>query len=130
MSEKRLNPDIKKIDIGTRGLTTITIYPLSAKDQFDLTNRLVNTITALSEKDDFAQMTNEQALEFVQALIKDNLEVILEYTVDENERPTFDQLTNNQIYQIVAVIFEVNYEGFIKNFRDLFKRAAQLIPTK
>lgn len=127
MSEKRLNPDINKVDIGVRELTTITIYPLSAKDQFDLTSRLVNTITVLAEKDDFAQMTNEKALEFVQTAIKENLEVILEYVVDEEERPTMDKLTNNQIYTIVAIIFEVNYEGFIKNFKNLFERGKVLI---
>jgi len=127
MSEKRLNPDINKVDIGVRELTTITIYPLSAHDQFDLTSRLVNTITTLAENDQFKDMSNEQALEFIQTAIKENLDIVLEYAVDEPERPTMKDLTNNQIYNIVAIIFEVNYEGFIKNFKDLFERGKTLI---
>ncbi len=128
-TEKKLNPDIKKVDVGVRELKTITIYPLSATDQFDLTNRIVSVITELSQKEELSSMSNEQAVEFIQTIIRDNLQVILEYVVDESERPSFEELTNNQIYTIVSNIFEVNYEGFLKNFKDLFKRAATLIPT-
>ncbi len=125
----KLNPDIKKVDVGIRELKTITIYPLSAHDQFDLTNRIVSVITDLSEKGELATLTNEEAVNFIQTVIRDNLQIILEYVVDEEERPSFDELTNNQIYTIVSTIFEVNYEGFLKNFKDLFKRAAELVPT-
>ena len=36
MPESRLNPDIKKADVGVRELKTLTIYPLSAAFQMNL----------------------------------------------------------------------------------------------
>ncbi len=124
-TKKKLNPEIKEIDIGTRELRTIKVYPLSANDQFQLANRLINSIDELSSVSDFK--TNEEAIGFMENLITENLQVILEYAVDEEERPSFDEMTNNQIYEIANAVFEVNYEGFIKNFKNLFNRAAGLM---
>ncbi len=132
MSQKKLNPEIKEVEIGTRELRPIKIFPLSANDQFDLASRLMQAITDLGdeEKFDFSNITNEVALTFIQKLITENLSVILEYATDKDERPSFDELTNNQLYIIAEIIFEVNYEGFVKNLNNLFKRAIELMPTK
>lgn len=127
---RKLNPEIKEVDVGTKELRTIKIYPLSANDQFELSKQIINAITEFSESTDFTQMSNDEALAFVQRLIFDNLSVILEYVVTKEERPTFDELTNNQIFEISDIVFKVNYEGFIKNFKNLFERAMGLIANQ
>ncbi len=127
---KKLNPEIKEVEIGVRELRTIKIFPLSAKDQFDLTSRLVDVLSKMSEEFSTENVSNEEALIFIQTIISDNLEIILEYVVDEEQRPTFNELTNNQLYTIAETIFEVNYEGFLKNFQSLFKRAKSLIQAQ
>lgn len=128
MAERTLNPDIKEVSIGIKELTPIKIYPLSIHDQFDITNRLVGIITDMSTGQKFTD--NETALSFLQRVISDNLDVILQYVTDEEERPDYSMLTNNQCYEIVEVIFQVNYEGFIKNFQNLIGRGMKLIPQK
>lgn len=127
-TKKKLNPEIRDIEVGVKEIRSIKVYPLSANDQFELSNRLINAINDLGNMSDFS--TNEEALNFFQRLITENLQVILEYAVEEQERPNFDELTNNQIYEIVEAIFEVNYEGFIKNFRNLFSRGAGLLTVE
>ena len=128
MSEKTLNPDIKEVTIGIRELRNIKIYPLSVQDQFDITNRIVEVISGFSENQNFE--SNEQALEFLQKIISDNLGVILEYVTDDEERPTYRELTNNQCFEIASIIFQVNYEAFIKNSQDLIKRITEILPMK
>ena len=125
-SESTANPEIKEIAIGIRQLRTIKIYPLSAKDQIALSNRLITVLgemgTSLGEN-----VTNEDALTFFQNLIIENLEVILEYVVDKEELPSMDELTNSQLYSIAETIFVVNYEGCLKNFVGLFQRAKGIL---
>lgn len=124
--KKKVNPDIKTVDIGVRDLRTITLYPLSAKDQIELSNKLVTVLSSMGESLN-DETTNEQALSFFQKVITENLEVILAYVVDENEMPKMDELTNNQLYVISNTIFEVNYEGFLKNFMGLYGRAKKIL---
>lgn len=124
--ERKLNPEIKTIDVGTRQLRSVHVYPLSVGDQLDITDRLMNTITSLSEgKSSFE--SNEEAIEFLRKIITENLGTILEYVTDDGERPTFNEMTNNQFYQIANIIFEVNYEAFVKNCLSLIERAKEIL---
>jgi len=128
MSEKKkLHPEIKVVDVGIRELRSITVYPLSAKDQFTLLNRLMTAIEEINADLNVENATNADALAVIQKCIFENLNVILEYVVDESERPDFDELTNNQIYEIANIVFEVNYEKAAKNFKDLVTRAQGLL---
>ena len=122
MSEKSLNPDIKEIQVGIRELRNVYIYPLSISDQLKLTKQVKSVIEDISTNWDFNNMTNEQALDFLNEVITENLSKILEFVTEEQERPSFEELTNNQFVQIVNIVFEVNYEGLIKNFQNLFKK--------
>lgn len=124
-----VNPEIKEVMVGIRELKPIKIYPLSAKDQFDLSNKLIHVLNEMGTELGVDNLSNEVALAFFQKVISENLELILEYVVDENERPAFDQLTNNQLYNIAEVIFTVNYEGFLKNSLQLVQRAKKLFSS-
>jgi hypothetical protein len=128
MSERTLNPDIKEINIGIKEVHPIKIYPLSIQDQFDITNRLVDVISQFGDQTNFE--SNEDALKFLQEIITDNLSVILEYVTTEDDRPTFRDLTNNQCYEIAEVIFQVNYEAFVKNSQNLIERVMELLPKQ
>jgi hypothetical protein len=67
-------------------------------------------------------LKNEEALLFIQKIITDNLSKVLEYICDEEERPSMKELTNNQFCEIVNIVYEVNYEGMIKNLKDLSQK--------
>lgn len=122
MTDNQLNPEIRTVKVGVRQLREVTIYPLSIHDQDELVKLLGNVISDLGQNVDFENANDEKALEFLHQLVFSNLEKVLEFVTDEKERPTLKELTNNQFYEIVNAIFEMNYEGLIKNFKDLFGR--------
>lgn len=126
-TEQGLNPDIKTIHVGIKQIRPVKIYPLSISDQEKLTSQVVQFSDQFSNID-WNAVKNEEALQVLKKIIMDNLTKILEYVTDDEERPSFDELTNNQFYEIVNAIFEVNYEGLVKNFQDLFLRMKNLMP--
>ena len=123
-------PDIREVEIGIKNPRTIKIYPLSMQDQTELIESVQEIIMSFSKDNDFANMTNSEALSFLEKIIKDNLGKILEYITTEEERPTFSELTNNQFVAIVQIIFEVNYEETLKNSKDLFQKVQKILSMK
>jgi len=127
---RTLNPDIKEVNVGIKEIRKVKIYPLSMTDQFKLTESLSQVINEMSSGMDLSNLANEEVLEFMQRILSENLIQVLEYVTTEEDRPTLDELTNNQFYEIANVLFEVNFEGLIKNFMNLFERAKSLKGTK
>lgn len=117
MSE--LNPKIREVQIGTRTLRPLTIYPLSMSNQFDLTEIVVATIIKFSDAE------KEALIVEMIAMIKENLKKILSYISDEKPEDIFSELTNAQALEIATVIYQVNYESEIKNVQDLIKEVKQ-----
>lgn len=136
MSESRLNPQIRRVEVGTRELRELKIYPLSLADQNELLSLLVDVINEATQSDmDVKSMTEEEGVKFVQDLIQNNVTKIISFVTDLDETPAIDELTNDQFIRIANIIFEVNFEGLIKNSKDLFERAKGLfrkeqIPTQ
>lgn len=122
-----IKPEIREITVGIKEPRTITIYPLSMQDQFDLIDTLQGTINEIAQTYNFDDLKNEEALAFLQTVITKNLSMVLEYVTTDKERPTFKELTNNQFFEIVNIVFEVNYEGVIKNSKDLFQKITKMI---
>lgn len=130
MSNQKLNPQIKEIEIGVRELRSIKLYPLSVADQFDLTKKIADSINEIVGGDvlDFKGLSEAEAVDRLREVISSNLDVILGYVCDKEEVPQMKELTNLQVSDIVLKIFEVNYEGLIKNFKSLFERGKALFP--
>lgn len=131
--ESRLNPQVKKVDVGKRHLRTIHVYPLSLKEQLDMTQVIVEILNEFSDMGDLRSMSEEQVLHFMRDFLTRNLNQVLDLCVDRDEKPSFEELTNDQLVQIIDTIFTVNYEGLIKNFKDLFERGKglfQAVPAK
>lgn len=128
----KLNPDIKQIHVGIKELRKVHIYPLSMNDQLTLVDELSDAIEKLgnNKEEDSTEVrfkSTEEALEFLKTLITENLEHVLTFVTDEDERPKANEITNNQLFEIVDAIFVVNFEGMVKNFKNLFDRAKNLM---
>ena len=143
----KLNPQITTVEIGTKSLREVSIFPLSLADQAKTARILAKVFQEVMEKlssfggEDEAsegetlvsmakQLSDVDILEFIASAIQDNLEVILALVVDENEKIMLEDLTNTQFYQLVEIIYEVNYEGASKNFVALVKRAKGVVSGK
>jgi len=129
-SEKNLIPEIKKVTVGIREPREVTIYPLSMYDQLQIMDRLTDLFEGLDDVRDLELSNVKNSLGYLKTVIFDNMELLLEYITDENERPTLSELTNNQFYAIAEIVFTVNFEGLIKNFTALAERASGLIKKK
>lgn len=117
------NPDIKTVLVGVRELHKVFIYPLSMNDQFQLLEKLSTAIQKIAEGKQLDLKSNIEGIAFMKDVISENLEQVLEYVTDKEERPELKEITNNQLFEIVNIIFSVNFESMIKNFKDLFQRA-------
>lgn len=115
--------DIRKVTIGIKEPRDITVYPLSLQDQLDLLDKISEYVNSFGEGIDFNAVANDQAIYFLRNLLIENLTLILSYITTEKDRPDLSELTNNQFYTLVETVYEVNFEGVLKNSKDLFQRA-------
>lgn len=126
-SPHKINPQVKTVSVGTKRMREVQIYPLSMKDQLDLA-KLVLELAQKASQGDFKpdKMSEEGALDFLQTFVSENVMKILQFACEENEIPSLDEITNDQFVEIATILYEVNYESFVKNFKDLFKRMKKL----
>ena len=125
---KRLNPDIKEVKIGVRRLRTIKVYPLSAADQFKLSDIITKGLQT------FLASEGEVDIAFVSVmmgLIRENIGTVLELVTDEKDRGKniLEDLTNNQIVEIADIIYEVNYMALQKKVTSLLEKLAPNLPA-
>lgn len=123
MPEKRkINPQIASLEIGTRNLRTIKIYPLSFGDQLEMTDLITDTIqNFLEARGKKLQEDNIEFVQFVLNLLRNNLTKIIKLISDEDEK-MLKEITNLQVTELVTIIYEMNYEESIKNARSLVEK--------
>lgn len=133
MPEPKLNPEVKVYEVGSRTLRTISIYPLSIADQVKMGDIIVQAIKQFagtaSEYGALASvkdgLENAGIITDVMGLIQDNIGRILAVASDvplEEVEDLCSTMTNTQLTNIVMGIWEVNYEGNVKNVRNLIER--------
>jgi hypothetical protein len=118
-----LNPDIREITIGIRKPRKLIIYPLSVRDQFILSDLIATVLSELSVFSEKDSETNEQ-ISFVKEIIlaiRQNIVQILTFVIPEEEdaEDLLFEFSNNQVFELAKLIYEVNYEGVVKNAQDL-----------
>jgi hypothetical protein len=123
MSKKEsLNPDIREIEIGIRKKRKLVIYPLSVRDQFTLSDLVASVLSDLSSFSEENEVDTQ--ISFIKEIIlaiKNNIVQVLTFVIPEEEDPEdlLSELSNNQVFNLAKLIYEVNYEGVVKNAQDL-----------
>lgn len=124
MSNQKLNPQIRKVQIGVRELKEITIYPLSMADQM----KMVDVIRVVfDEVAKFADETENAPMTIANTIIeqiKQNLPELLKHVTDD-EVP-LDDMTNYQFTTIVGHIYKDNFEDAGKNVTNLVEKMKTL----
>jgi hypothetical protein len=116
MADQKLNPQIRKVQIGVRELKEITIYPLSIADQMKMVDILKNVfdeIFKMLETDDQTVAIANVVIEQVKA----NLPELLKYVTDETVE--LEDMTNFQFTTIVGHVYKDNFEDAGKNVSNL-----------
>lgn len=122
-----LNPDIKKMLIGSREMVEITIYPLSVSEEGELIRTVTGAIIQFS-KEQNEEMDDDKSVIVITKIIEENLEKIFKIVTD-SEAP-YSIMTNNQLVEFGEILFEVNFEGLLKNGRSLFKKVQGILLLK
>lgn len=125
-----LNPDIKEVQIGTRRLYSLTIYPLSFGQQFEFSD--IITKAAVQFYETGKDLPNIAVVAFIVDIIKNNAGKILDYVTDSKEvkgiltdakeTTLLNLLSNKQVISIAEIIYDDNYEAVSKKVADLFGR--------
>lgn len=118
---KKINPQVREVEIGIRDLRKIKIYPLSIGDQLKMTDLISKAIV-----DFFKTEQGKKEIDFVNfvvGLIKENIGKILSFTTYVNGDELIGELTNIQLVEIIDIIYSTNYEDSLKNAISLFERA-------
>lgn len=120
MPEQRINPDIKRVEVGIETMRTVTVYPLSAgfnvKLAKGISDLLVDFFSTKAIKMSDDEINQKVASLFV-SLVQDNLYVIVEQAVRldkagyDSVEQFMEDCSTSQFERIVEIVYEVNYKG-------------------
>ncbi|MFW6121408.1 MAG: hypothetical protein ACOC80_10995 [Petrotogales bacterium] len=131
----KLNPQIKTVEIGTRGLRKVNVYPLSYGDQRKLIDtirdKVSDTLRTVSGENSLEIVTDSNSesnegvdlVSLVFEALQDNFDYILELVTDGDV--TVNELTNYQVSEVIRIVYEVNFEEPGKNLPSLFQKGIQ-----
>lgn len=129
MEQRKLNPSIAVTSYGKRELKDITIYPLSAGDQFKISEIVAKVISDVVEQQSVGTMTNFAYMNLLLAAIQDNISKIIPMISDlkkEEVEGFLDDLTNEQLTDVAVIVWTNSFEPAIKKGKDLFEKARKL----
>ena len=127
MSEelKELNPQITKVKIGVRDLRELEIYPLSVRDQLEMSDLITKALQEFFLKSDKGDI---EFVVFLLDLIEKNIDRVLKLVTDvEKSEDLLSDVTNFQVSEIVMIIYTENFENPAKNVESLLDKVKEMI---
>ena len=115
---KKLNPQIVDVEIGIREMRSLTIYPLSMRDQLKLTDMVTTAVTEQIAKDGGSDLP---LVSFIVKMLQENIGKLLTMVTDEKD-DVLNDMTNIQAVAVADVLFDVNYGAVAKNFKSLSEK--------
>ncbi len=132
---EKLNPAIAQVQIGTRKLRSIHIYPLSIADQKTMTKSIADTLNWFYDQE--GKETELSDISFVNFMVETVLNNIVEFlrmTTEYTKKREVDTLladiTNDQAVEISHMIYTQNYETALKNAMSLLDKIKSTFPSK
>ena len=119
--DKKLNPQIRTVDVGKKDLREVSIYPLSMMDQMSLSDLISEGLSAFFEvHGDNMDQIDPKFIAFAIGLIKKNIGKVADAVTGEGEEILGD-ITNLQLSEIVEIVYKENYDTPVKNVLSLFQ---------
>lgn len=125
MTTEKLNPEIKDFQYGKRELKTVKLYPLSIRDQKELTELIPSFMEKIGSTKELTEGQDSMIFSVMADLITDNLEKVVSLACCTDEKESEEiafGMTNNQVMEFITYIWESNYEEVLKNGRNLFEK--------
>lgn len=127
MSDKKINPQIRTVNIGVKELRPIKIYPLSMSDQMKMVDLVKDSFQVLIDYTQNEGTSDVAVAETFISLVKENLPSLLKYVTDEEI--SLDELTNFQFTEIVGHVYKDNFEDASKNVKSLVERLSKMFKS-
>ena len=147
--QEKLNPRRRVLEVGTRQLKEITLWPLAFRSQLDLKDIVIESateffMTVLPEKLKAAKeakeigadiglnsVTEAETMEYIKFFvgqIEKNIAEVLKLALDEGEDPEaiLKDADNDQVSEMATIIFEANFEGASKNVKGLVSKVSEV----
>jgi hypothetical protein len=123
LMEEKMNPQIREFPIGKRGLRKVTLYPLSAGDQFRMSKIVREGLAIYFNQIGEEQEMTPEAIAALFELIMSKFPELVHILFPEEKSPdkVIDEVTNSQMAEIVEAIWKDNFEGPSKKLRGLFR---------
>ena len=143
--QEKLNPRRRVLEVGTRQLKEITLWPLAFRSQLDLKDIIIASAQEffmtilpgkLSEAEtgknpDLGSVTEVETMEYIKFFvgqIEKNMAAVLELAIDEVEdaETILKEADNVQVSEMATIIFEANFEGASKNVMSLVSKVKEV----
>ena len=156
VSDARINPKIRKTEIGIRELEEIKIYPLSLAGPGEMSDIVTEALSQFNGNPSpqpaakiaktgkgklvqpasppLPQMSDLSIIAFVVDLIKKNLSKVLTLATDfdspEKADEALKKIDNDQAVEIAEIVWAQNYENSLKNGIALFRKVMSVYQTQ
>jgi len=124
--EQKLNPQIRRVEIGVKSLREISVYPLSMADQLEVTDLVAAAVKTYVQSGDQSEAGVAQ---FLAEAIKENVTLLLKKATDAGDEVLRD-ITNLQAATIAEILYEVNYESIMGKVRSLVEKIKKQFPSQ
>ena len=114
MSEDRLNPRIAEIEIGTRTLRTIKVYPFSAGQEIEVVDVVAVLTNSMAEMQKENSLKDLEVFEMFSKVIKEKASLIISFVTNPEDNVTLNDFDNHQFTDFVNIIIEANFGETIK----------------
>ena len=128
--DRKLNPQIRIVEVGKKDLREVSIYPLSMKDQTDLSDIISEGLSAFFEMHgDKRDEISPVFVSFALGLIKKNIGKVVDAITGEGEE-ILEEITNLQLSRIIEIVYLENYDTPVKNVTSLFMGEEEKSPLE
>lgn len=124
--DQKLNPQIRRVEIGIKQMREIKIYPLSMADQLEVTDLVAAAIKTYVVEGDQSEVG---VAAFLAQAIKDNVSLLLKKATDEGDE-VLSEITNLQAAEIAEILYEVNYESIAGKVMSLVEKIKRQFPSR
>jgi hypothetical protein len=108
------NPRIKKIQVGTRTLRDITIYPFSAGQEIEVIDIVSVLINTMAETQAENKLKDLEVFEVFSKIIKEKSVEIIGFVTDPEDNVTLNDFDNNQFVDFVEILIDTNFGEHLK----------------
>ena len=132
------NPQVEKFLIGIKKPREITIYPMSVGQQKKAIAQIQGGLETLSQIDmsKLKGVETPEDAENAQGemgkiidIISENITMIIELITDEDAKVDIDEMTTQQLSDLIVKIYDMNFDGMVKNFQSLSGRVKEILPS-